>query len=519
MGLGSDIDGCLQNCVPPMKPRGGTAENRRSWRRVVRSQDLRRSVDPRSTGRHSEVLNGLVRRAGREEPPKTILPSSPTFGTSVGLGVNTGSTRSHLEQASVKATTLHTYQQHYAKWMRLCRQSQKNLSTPTSLEMAMIQYFDHLFFKGSPSGICRAVLASVCHCRPDWALCLRSDVGRIKKALKGWERLAPGNSKDPLPLIFVLSHRRSTSTATSRCQRRRSWPPMRIYVQDAGKRGRLSIPRRRDCEQNPAARRHNHIGFVKPPVVGTAGQPDCPDSKEGRKAVLLHHRCVAQGTAGCGSEAAGGILRHHAACDAPFRAEQRQGVTLQDNRRSPEAGQVARLNVSSPLRKVSTSLTVGGRSSGAGPCQDSGARSKSTCEPDASNPQRARPEACTAQTFAKRCRGSPHFQALKGRTSVVLMDAGAPFAKALRCFGLVVHSCPLETRRMPQARDRINRVCRESSFVVCATLPLTYIDGILAVRNSHGKPWPDTSSRTVKSFSPIQQYFFEKWQRRKQSLR
>ena len=120
---------------------------------------------------------------------------------------------------------------------------------------------------------------------------------------------------------------------------------------------------------------------------------------------------------------------------------------------------------------------------------------------DASNlmpgrPQQTRHEACTAQTFTERRRGSPHIKALKGRTAVVLMDAGAPFAKALRCFGLVVHSCPMETLSMPQARDRISRLCRESSFVVFATLPSTYIDGVLAVRDSHGKPWPDTSSRT-----------------------
>ena len=79
---------------------------------------------------------------------------------------------------------------------------------------------------------------------------------------------------------------------------------------------------------------------------------------------------------------------------------------------------------------------------------------------------------------------------------MVLMDAGAPFAKALRRLGLVVHSCPLEILRMPQARDRISRLCRESSFVVYDTLLVTYIDGVLAVRDSHGKPWPDTSSRT-----------------------
>ena len=80
------------------------------------------------------------------------------------------------------------------------------------------------------------------------------------------------------------------------------------------------------------ARRHNHIALVKPPVVGTACQPDCQDSKEGRKIVLLHNRCVAQGIARCGSKAAGGVLRHHAARDAPFRDEQRQGVTLQSKR-------------------------------------------------------------------------------------------------------------------------------------------------------------------------------------------
>ena len=86
--------------------------------------------------------------------------------------MDTNSIRSYLEQASVNSVTLHTYRQHYAEWKRWCRQSKKILSTPTSLETAMFQYFDHLFFKGSPSEIGRTVLASVCHCRPDWFLCL-----------------------------------------------------------------------------------------------------------------------------------------------------------------------------------------------------------------------------------------------------------------------------------------------------------------------------------------------------------
>ena len=471
------IDGCLQNCVPLMKPRGGTTENRRSWRRAVGSQDLRRSVDPRSTGRHSEVVNGLVRRAGPEEPPKTILPSSPTFGTSVGLGVNTGSTRSHLEQASVKATTLPPVP--------------KNLSTPTSLEMAMIQYFDHLFFKGSPSGIGRTVLASVCHCRPDWALCLRSDVGRIKKALKGWERLVRGNSKDPLPWILVLNQHGHFEMSTATLLATDAY----LRPGEIGSlKGNSLVPQRREAgapfdqwalhlfprEGGLASKTQQHDDTIvldsssrpwQGPLVNLIAQTRKRDEKLFSFTIDAWRK--------------------------ELRAAAHRLQVGQDNRRSPEAGQVARLNVSSPPRKVSTSLTLGGRPSGAGPCHDSGARSKSTCEPDASKPQRARPEACTAQTFTKRCRDSPHFQALKGRTAGVLMDAGAPFAKALWCLGLVVHSCPLETLRMPQARDRISRLCRESSFVVYATIPLTFVDGVLAVRDSHGKPWPDTSSRTT----------------------
>ena len=139
------------------------------------------------------------------------------------------------------------------------------------------------------------------------------------------------------------------------------------------------------------------------------------------------HRCVAQGTARCRSEASGGIFGHHTACDAPFWAEQRQGVTLQDNRRSPEAGQVARLFAARNSQHVSHVWWPTFRR---WPLP----RFRSTLE----KYLRTMPETCTAHTFAKRCRGSPHIQALKGRTAVVLMDAGAPFAKPFRRLGLVV---------------------------------------------------------------------------------
>ena len=174
--------------------------------------------------------------------------------------------------------------------------------------------------------------------------------------------------------------------------------------------------------------------------------------------------------------------------DAPTRANQRQSGTLQDAR--PEEKQGVRANATSSLRKVKN------RPPGAGFLQSSGARSQNTREHSARGPQCTRPQPYDAQAVTKRHRGNPRFQAIKGRTAVVLMGAGAPIVKALRCLGFVVHSCSLVTLRTPRARDRISRLCRECSFVVYATLPLTYIDRALAVRDFHWKPWPDTSSKT-----------------------
>ena len=176
-----------------MKPRGGTTQKQEvleESRREPRFATKRRSPQHGTSQRSGEWARATrrARRAAQDHP------ASPTFGTSVGLVRNTGSTRSHLEQASVKATTLHTYQQHYAEWMR-CRQHQKNLSTPTSLEMAMIQYFDHLFY--------------------------RSDSPRVA------ERKQLGSATPGSGGAF------------------RSMGPA------------LVPSRRRACEQNPAARRHN----------------------------------------------------------------------------------------------------------------------------------------------------------------------------------------------------------------------------------------------------------------------
>ena len=164
--------------------------------------------------------------------------------------------------------------------MRWCRQSQKNLSTPTSLEMAMIQYFDHLFFKGSPSGIGRTVLASVCHCRPDWALCLRSDVAESKRPeglgtpsarkLEGPAAVDPRARPRPRigaarPLRDVNSdatgHRCVSTSRRDRVAERRqlgsATPGSRGAFRPVGPALVPSL--RRDCEQNPAAKRHNHM--------------------------------------------------------------------------------------------------------------------------------------------------------------------------------------------------------------------------------------------------------------------
>ena len=150
--------GLLVLAFSDLSLRGREQEVLEESRREPKFASERRSPQHGTSQRSGEWVRATrrARRAAQDHPAELAC-----LWNSVGLGVNTDLTRSQVEQASVKATTPHTYRQHYAEWMRWCRQSQKNLSTPTSLEMAMIQYFDHLFFKGSPSGIRRTVLVSV----------------------------------------------------------------------------------------------------------------------------------------------------------------------------------------------------------------------------------------------------------------------------------------------------------------------------------------------------------------------
>ena len=285
------------------------------------SQESRGSVEPRSAGRHSEVVNGAGPGAAQDHPAElaylwSLCRSRGEHGLDTKpprAGEREGDDSAHLSAA-------------------LCRQGEVVPPEPEGPFDADVSRDGHdpilrpPLLQGFAVGS-RSVPASVCHCRPDWAPCLRSDVGRINKALKGWERLQGTRRTRCLGSSCSPSQRSSTSTATSRCPRRRSHRRVpssrRDRVAERKQIDSATPSRNKDREQNPAARRHDRIGLVKPPVAGTAGQLDCQDSKEGRAAVLLHRRCVAQGTARCGSEAASGVLRHHAAHDAPPRAEQR----------------------------------------------------------------------------------------------------------------------------------------------------------------------------------------------------
>ena len=345
---------------------------------------------------------------------------------------NTDSTRNHLEQESVKSTTLHTYQQHHAEWMRWCRQSQKNLSTPTSLEMAMIHVLRPSLLQGFDVGNrsdspCVSVPlpprlgpVSSKRRRPNQkgpeglgTPCARELEGPAAVDPRARPRIGDQPARQLRDVNGdAPGHRYVSTSRRDRVAERKQFGSATPGSGGAFRpMGPALVPsRRRDCKQNPAARRHNYLGLVKPPVAGTAGRPDCQDSKEGRKAVHLHHRSVR-----CGSKAASGVLRHHAARDVPFRAEQRQGVTL--HKTIEEVQKRCRWLASTSLRRYEKSARlsrISGRPPGTGPRQDSGARSKSACEPDASRPQRTRLKRAPPKPSAERRRGSRHFQALNG---------------------------------------------------------------------------------------------------------
>ena len=283
------------------------------------SQNSRQSVDPRSTGRHSEVVNGLratrrARRAAQDHP--TELAYLWKFCRSRGehgldtkpprAGKREGNDSAHLSAALCGMDEVVSPEPEEPFDADVSRDGHDSVLRPSLLQG---------FAVGNRSD-------SPCVSVP-----LPPKLGPVSSKRRGPNQKGPEGLGTPCarklegPAAVNPRARPRIGAQPARPLRDVNGDPPGHRCESTSRRDRVAerkqfgsatpgsgsafrpmgpalVPSRgRDFKQNPAARRHNFFGLVKRPVAGTGGQPVCQDSKEGRKAVLLHNRCVARNCA------------------------------------------------------------------------------------------------------------------------------------------------------------------------------------------------------------------------------
>jgi len=78
-------------------------------------------------------------------------------------------------------------------------------SVAAELDLALVEFFEEIYFAGHEGGAASALLAALEHFHPTLAGLRASQLPRARSALKGFKRLAPGYSRAPLPWLAVLA--------------------------------------------------------------------------------------------------------------------------------------------------------------------------------------------------------------------------------------------------------------------------------------------------------------------------
>lgn len=106
-----------------------------------------------------------------------------------------------LRASSVGPETLSRYQEHWKKFRAWTTQEKMSLKNEASVDLALTHYLDHLWMEGEDLSAANYAKASILFHRPD--LKGRGSLSRASQALKGWRRLAPPQSRMPLPYEVI----------------------------------------------------------------------------------------------------------------------------------------------------------------------------------------------------------------------------------------------------------------------------------------------------------------------------
>ena len=116
-----------------------------------------------------------------------------------------GFSTSHLELISVKAPTVHDYLLRAKEFATWCATVGLLWVSDPELDLALLLFFDMLFFKGKGVDAGSKLVAALKYMMPRFA---RTGVGalpRTSRALTSWGKARPGNQRLPFPWIALMA--------------------------------------------------------------------------------------------------------------------------------------------------------------------------------------------------------------------------------------------------------------------------------------------------------------------------
>lgn len=104
-----------------------------------------------------------------------------------------------LERRSVSANIEEQYRNYYQKFLSFCQAQDLDLPPSPSTDANLSDFMDVLFFEGKPMNEGEKILASV----EFHHSCLKGRLVRARKALRGWRKECPPESRIPLPKLVA----------------------------------------------------------------------------------------------------------------------------------------------------------------------------------------------------------------------------------------------------------------------------------------------------------------------------
>ena len=109
-----------------------------------------------------------------------------------------------LESQAVGEPCADCYKSLMLRFENFCEENGFKADTDASLDMALLEFYDHLFMEEEPLDQGTKTLAAVGHHRPRFHRSSRTGLlPRARRALQGWQRIAPLPTRLPLPWIAV----------------------------------------------------------------------------------------------------------------------------------------------------------------------------------------------------------------------------------------------------------------------------------------------------------------------------